>query len=606
MEAAHGANPLLLGWLKEWLDQERERNTRAVPTYRNAYDSLRACPVTFQHPSQLQQLRGFGQVICDRLTKRLREHCEANGLPMPRKARLAPQSRDGLRTLQDEIDEEAEARQLAAAAARKPRKTKPYVPALRSGPYAIVLALATLGEDATVGMTKPSLIELAQPHCDASFTVPADPTKFYTAWNSMKTLLDKGLVYERGRPLRRYTLTDEGWEVARRIQQTNELQGNELQGNGVADPPRRKAPAAPAPAAAAAVAAASTSAPSACIDLDPRDEPQLLPRLHRSPVETGPSGAFSASALPAFTPIRLPPGSFTVELLLDVREIRARTDRDYMQEELAKQGVKPMVRALELGDIQWVAKCRDPRALSPTGAEGDEVVLDWIVERKRLDDLVSSIKDGRFHEQKFRLRRSGVRNVVYVVEEIAMDAQVYQKHEEAVRSAMASTQVVDGYFLKRTQKMDDTIRYLARMTAMLKRRYEGTELRVIPTSVLTAENYLPLLRSLRESEPNGAGHYVTYQTFSQLASKSDAMTLRDVFLKMLMTTRGVTGEKAIEIQRCWNTPNELVKAFAACGPGEAGKKRKREMVAGRLAHLGGRKKIARPVSDRVAEVWGDA
>ena len=30
----------------------------------------------------------------------------------------------------------------------------------------------------------------------------------------------------------------------------------------------------------------------------------------------------------------------------------------------------------------------------------EEIVLDFIVERKRLDDLAGSIKDGRFREQK--------------------------------------------------------------------------------------------------------------------------------------------------------------------------------------------------------------
>ncbi|KXJ05086.1 Crossover junction endonuclease MUS81, partial [Exaiptasia diaphana] len=35
--------------------------------------------------------------------------------------------------------------------------------------------------------------------------------------------------------------------------------------------------------------------------------------------------------------------------------------------------------------------------------EGKELVLDYIVERKRMDDLNSSICDGRFREQKCRL-----------------------------------------------------------------------------------------------------------------------------------------------------------------------------------------------------------
>lgn len=108
--------------------------------------------------------------------------------------------------------------------AKRTRKPKAYVPALRSGPYALILGLATQGEDSSQGMTKQQLIEVAQPFCDASFTVPAETGKFYTAWNSMKTLVQKELVYEHGRPLRKYALTEEGWEVAKVIRKT--LSGN--------------------------------------------------------------------------------------------------------------------------------------------------------------------------------------------------------------------------------------------------------------------------------------------------------------------------------------------------------------------------------------------
>ena len=49
--------------------------------------------------------------------------------------------------------------------------------------------------------------------------------------------------------------------------------------------------------------------------------------------------------------------------------------------------------------------------------------------------------------------------------------RVLQFHE-AIESSIASMQVVEGYFVKKTLKLDDTIRYLARMTVMLKRIYE--------------------------------------------------------------------------------------------------------------------------------------
>ncbi|KAI0402799.1 hypothetical protein F4802DRAFT_338616 [Xylaria palmicola] len=579
-------NPLLLGWVKEWVDVARERNSKGVTTYRNAYNALKACPITFTHPSQLQQLKGFGPKLCDRLTEKLQKHCQENGLPAPKRPR---QWR--IPGLNNEDEEDADD-DLAPRPAKRPRKQRAYVPTLRSGAYALILGLAAIGKEAPRGLTKAQLIEAAQPHCDASFTAPSDTTKFYTAWNSMKTLLEKDLVYERGRPLRRYELTDEGWEVAQRMQQTADLTPSEL----VAQQRRESQPE---------MSGNTISRdPARLPSVEEVEEAEKPPESTYADVVGNGDSTSGSVDLPTFRPIRLAPGTFTVHLVLDVREVRAKTDRDYMQEELTKKGVKPIMRALELGDALWVAKCHDPHFLARTGSEGDEVVLDWIVERKRLDDLVYSIRDGRFHEQKFRLKRSGVKNVVYIVEEISMDSMSFQKYEEAVQSAIASTQVVNGYFLKKTSKMDDTINYLTRMTMLLKKQYESKSLLVIPTGVLTARNYLPLVAHLREKQPT-LGHYISYPAFASLASKSDMITLRDVYLKMLMCAKQVTGEKALEIQKRWKTPYEFIKAYEECGSGEAGKKRRQDMVFAQLGNLVGRRKVTRVLSYKIAEVWGD-
>ena len=81
------ANPLLLEWIKEIYDLAKERNSKGVTTYKKAYESMKACPLIFSHPSEAQQLDGIGPKICDRLTEKLKEHCEANGLPSPKKPR---------------------------------------------------------------------------------------------------------------------------------------------------------------------------------------------------------------------------------------------------------------------------------------------------------------------------------------------------------------------------------------------------------------------------------------------------------------------------------------------------------------------------------------
>ena len=56
-----------------------------LDSYKKAYESMKACPLTFSHPSEAQQLHGLGPKLCDRLTDELTKHCAANGLPPPKK-----------------------------------------------------------------------------------------------------------------------------------------------------------------------------------------------------------------------------------------------------------------------------------------------------------------------------------------------------------------------------------------------------------------------------------------------------------------------------------------------------------------------------------------
>jgi hypothetical protein len=145
---------------------------------------------------------------------------------------------------------------------------------------------------------------------------------------------------------------------------------------------------------------------------NPTESPPPPQRSKKSPFTIDPSNSLkinnptpslqNTKPLPEITPTLLAAGTFTVKLILDCREVRSKSDREYIQDELAGLGAKPLLRSLELGDAMWVAEVHDPAVLKGYGEDGNEVVLDWIVERKRLDDLVGSIKDGRFREQKVR------------------------------------------------------------------------------------------------------------------------------------------------------------------------------------------------------------
>lgn len=54
-------------------------------------------------------------------------------------------------------------------------------------------------------------------------------------------------------------------------------------------------------------------------------------------------------------------------------------------------GVNFEARDLSLGDAIWIAQ----RNIQSDQPEDDEFVLDLILERKRMDDLIQSLKDKR-------------------------------------------------------------------------------------------------------------------------------------------------------------------------------------------------------------------
>lgn len=57
----------------------------------------------------------------------------------------------------------------------------------------------------------------------------------------------------------------------------------------------------------------------------------------------------------------------------------------------------------------WVARAR-------AGSPRAEFVLDAIVERKSVADLLGSVKGGRYEKQKYLLRRCGLRRLIYLIE----------------------------------------------------------------------------------------------------------------------------------------------------------------------------------------------
>lgn len=122
----------------------------------------------------------------------------------------------------------------------------------------------------------------------------------------------------------------------------------------------------------------------------------------------------------------------------------------------------------------------------------------------------------------------------------------------------------------------------------------------IPDSVIDRDSHLDLIEYLKDKFP-GRAYLTSYDAFMKLNSKSDALTVRDNFVKMLMVIRGVSAEKAIELARVYGTPRAMFSALAELGR-DASNDERRDVLAKSVSQIG-RKKLGNALAGKVAELW---
>ncbi|CAJ0824466.1 15345_t:CDS:10 [Entrophospora sp. SA101] len=369
-------NPLYLEWLKVWMENAKDNNnTKLYYTYKKAFESMSVYPLPFNHPREAAILSGIGPIICKKLEKKLKEHCDEHDLTMPEPPDEISSSKQVVVT--ENINQDQEKRNSNFFEPKKRKKatsSKTYVPKYRTGPYAIMVALyKSYKDELTHSMTKSDLLREAQKYSDTSFEVSNNRRKHYTAWSSVKILLERDYVYKSGCPSR-FSLTDIGMSVAQQMADIQIEQGHEaintVDENQLNSNDEKNVNESDTIEIKESVASNTEGNQQGAIEIE--DNLTAEPVLTLEPY--------------CSNNINLPNYDFE--------------DRDFIQDALINRGVKLSVRSLELGDVLWVAK----KYGSTT--KDEEIVLDYIIERKRMDDLIGSIKDGRFREQKFRLSKS--------------------------------------------------------------------------------------------------------------------------------------------------------------------------------------------------------
>ncbi|CAO2196265.1 unnamed protein product [Urochloa humidicola] len=225
--------------------------------------------------------------------------------------------------------------------------------------------------------------------------------------------------------------------------------------------------------------------------------------------------------------------AYQVVLILDDRESfgsrsRKVSSRKFADNISSQFNVSVEIKRLPIGDCIWIARHR--KLLT-------EYVLDFIVERKNVADLGSSIRDNRYKDQKSRLQNCGLRKLIYLVEG---DPNTSNGSVASIKTACFTTELSEGFDVLRTSGYTDTQRTYGYLTQSIIDYY--------------STNFCSLAKS--------ASICPTYREFDEKCRSLQKNTVSQIFALQLMQVPQVTEKVALAVIELYPTLFSLARAYS--------------------------------------------
>ncbi|XP_066248674.1 crossover junction endonuclease MUS81 isoform X2 [Euwallacea similis] len=543
-------NPLFEEWLTTWRDQAIEKNSKMQYSFDKALKYLRKYPLPLNSGIECKILKGFGNKLCKMLEEKLMEHNKNSS----------------------QMNDHSSKKYFTIPS------TQEYIPQYRSGGYAILVTLykRSLEQNYEGHMKKAEIIKYGKDLIDCSFSKP-DPGLRYTAWSSMKILLAKKLVSKVSNPAK-FSLTTEGYDLAKKLYEKSlednlkvdhsiqELDNGKCQSYAVLNVSEELTndflddhwvPEVVSPLKFDSQML--TTKPGNNLIETKNEKPKTLQKFSScSTISSETSSkalkkfSSSSSVESTFEDFTMVPFSFDVILYVDNCETSgsSNSENDDILVQLSKSGIKYEVQDLKVGDFVWI--CRDRVARN-------ELVLPYIIERKRMDDFGHSIKDQRYYEQKFRLKHSGIENLTYLVESHGNNQHCGLPLESLMQAA-TNTAIQENFFIKFTANIRETAHYLASFSKHLIDLFKGKSLASCPkTNIQPIDINSDLL------------NLITFKEFNESSMKNEKIDVTDLFVKMLIQIKGMSVGRALAVTQKYPTPLALKSTYKEISP-EMGEK----------------------------------
>ncbi|CAD6342598.1 unnamed protein product [Miscanthus lutarioriparius] len=227
--------------------------------------------------------------------------------------------------------------------------------------------------------------------------------------------------------------------------------------------------------------------------------------------------------------------AYEVVLILDDRENFGYSSRKVASKKVADNigsqfKVPVEVKRFPVGDGIWIA--RHKKFLT-------EYVLDFIVERKNVADLGSSIRDNRYKDQKTRLQECGLKKLIYLVEG---DPNTSKGSAASIKTACFTTEIFEGFDVIRTSGYADTMRTYGYLTLSII-DYYSTNFHSLAKSACICPS-------------------PTYDEFERQCRCLQKKTVSQIFALQLMQVPQVTEKVALTVIEFYPTLFSLARAYS--------------------------------------------
>ena len=151
-----------------------------------------------------------------------------------------------------------------------------------------------------------------------------------------------------------------------------------------------------------------------------------------------------------------------ISIIIDNREVKL---LDYFVKNNEKNNIQYTKKQLDIGDIHIINNKIDK-------TKNTDFKLPIVIERKTINDMLASIKDGRYKEQKTRLNgllnQNEIKTWFYILE--GNPSYLKETEKNTYNGVLISTQLRDNIQIINTQNCYETYEFIIKLVSRLEKK----------------------------------------------------------------------------------------------------------------------------------------